>query len=737
MDDQVAPRQGVGGEYVIRKVLHAMHERLRLRGWVAVGVALAMLTSAPRALRSRFVTERRAAFSLKRAQAHVAARQFDDARRDFRAALLLQPANAGARLQLATMELGLGNPELAFLEFQTLTELHPEDPNGWIGLADLLMKGGVFAAPEAALDNAIAAAPGRADARLLRADVRFRLGRYHGAFIDANAAAAERPNDAASWELLLRSAARSPADAGIEAAERGVAAVGPDPALLRPMAYLLAERGREREAITILQELVSTHSGSPAAWGAQLTLARIYLRARKPEPARKQLDALLLQRSRDEDALALRAIIDAAGGRVEAALAQLDAALESLPTSRVLRDVRGRLQSARTDPAGVAVLVAEMTSRDLGPAPVASSRVLAEAQMGSGKFAALAREHWAGRLAQMRQALEAQLRQQNWNTAERIVASAQQAYAGTAFAPFLAGVLELARGNADQAEKDFSESLAAAPRSPVVAAALAKTWSRRNGAAFAGEQLMRLTERDAGFTFASYLAARAYMDSHDPTQAEVVLRRGIELQPSSPLPYRHLADYYLEVDRPADALATCQQGLERLPHDIDLELMLAQVSADLGRAKEAIRIYDDVLSRRPDLDVVEYKLAALVASQDKDEESPRRSVQIVQHLHSDMPSDPLLLDTLGWVHFRAGLTMRARELVLAAVNASPDEPSPHFHLALIYAREKKAALARAELQAAVDSRRPFTERLDALRLLRENSSAPAPKGTASDRSLRP
>ena len=431
----------------------------------------------------------------------------------------------------------------------------------------------------------------------------------------------------------------------------------------------------------------------------------------------------------------MRAIIDAAGGRVEAALARLDAALESLPTSRVLRDVRGRLQSARTDPAGVAVLVAEMTSRDLGPAPVASSRVLAEAQMGSGKFAALAREHWAGRLAQMRQALEAQLRQQNWNTAERIVASAQQAYAGTAFAPFLAGVLELARGNADQAEKDFSESLAAAPRSPVVAAALAKTWSRRNGAAFAGEQLMRLTERDAGFTFASYLAARAYMDSHDPIQAEVVLRRGIELQPASPLPYRHLADYYLEVDRPADALATCQQGLERLAHEIDLELMLAQVSADLGRAKEAIRIYDDVLSRRPDLDFVEYKLAALVASQDKDEESLRRSVQMVQHLHSDMPSDPLLLDTLGWVHFRAGLTMRARELVLAAVNASPDEPSPHFHLALIYAREKKAALARAELQAAVDCQRPFTERLDALRLLRE--PAPAPKGTASDRSLRP
>ena len=670
------------------RTIHFIRDRLKLRHWIGLCLILAAAIGLPRVLSSRFLSQHRAELSLKRAQAHLAAREFDQARNEFRAALRLQPGNAAARHQLATLELGLGNWELAFLEFQSLTELQPENPNGWIGLADIMVKSGLLETPETALDKAIAAAPKRADAHSLRAAIRFRLGRYHGAHLDAQAAVAEAPKDAASWGLLVRSAARSlGADAGIEAARRGVALVGEDPALLLPSASLLAERGRTRDA------------------GDR-------------EAARKQLDALLLKHPADEEALALRAVLDAKGGRVEASLAKVDAALELLPMSRTLRDVHARLQAARNDSAAIAALLAEMVQRDLGPAPAPSSRVRAEAQSARGKLAAVAREHWPGRLAQMRQALEEQMRQQDWTAAQRIVESARRTYPDSAFAPFLAGILELAQGNADEAEKYLSESLSSAPRSPVVVTALAKAWSRKKGAAFAGEELMRLAERDAGFAFARYLAARAYVDGRDPIQAEAAVRRGLELQPDSPLPYQHLADYYLDVDRTADALSILLQGLDRFPRDLELQMMLAQISADLGKAKDAIRIYNDVLSRRPDLDVVEYRLAALMASQDKDDALSQRLLQVVQHLQSDMPSDPLLLDSLGWALFRTGVTSRARTLLEAAVNGAPDEPSPHFHLAAIYAREKRADLARSELKAALDSKRPFAERLDAMRLLR-------------------
>src|SRR5207249_2318009 len=90
--------------------------------------------------------------------------------------------------------------------------------------------------------------------------------------------------------------------------------------------------------------------------------------------------------------------------------------------------------------------------------------------------------------------------------------------------------------------------------------ALAKAWSRKNGAAFAGERLMGLAERDRGFAFARYLAAHAFVDARDPAAAEAALRRGLVLQPDSSVPWQHLADYYLEVDRSAAAVAAAPAG---------------------------------------------------------------------------------------------------------------------------------------------------------------------------------
>jgi tetratricopeptide (TPR) repeat protein len=702
----------------MRKLFHLMHDRLKLPGWIALCVIAAAAFYLPQVLSTRFVTQRQAAFKLERAQAHLASGEFDQARAELRAALRLQPDHGKARRELAELELRLGHWELAFLEFQSLTEMHPEDPDGWIGLADLMVKSGLLEAPERALDKAIAAAPHRAEAHWQRGEIRFRLGRYYGSHLDAQAATRHAPTHAASWALLVRSAARvDGAGAGIEAARRGIAVIGQDPALLVPLSRLLSERGRTLEAVKTLEDIAA--SGTASARNAQLALAGIKLRAGERNVARKQLEALLEQHPADEDALALRALLDAKGGQVEASLAQLEAALEKHPTSRTLRVVYARLRAARNDPARVAALLAEMTERELGPPPAPPSRLRGDAGIDHGQVAALPRERWPGRLAQMRQALEVQLRQQNWSEAQRIVESARRTYPQTTFAPWLAGIVELARGNADGAEKYLYEAMAAAPRSPIILLGLAKTWSRKEGAAFAAEQLMQLAERDPAFAFARYLAARAHVDARNPDRAEAALRRGFELQPDSAVPYQHLANHYLALELTAEARATCAQGLVRFPQDLELRMMLAQISATLGQTSEAMRIYEDILSARPDLDLVAYQLAMLLALQDDDKTMWKRSMQIAHRLQSDMPSDPLLLHTLGWVHFRAQDTRRARELLEAAVRGAPENPTLHFHLATVYAGEKKMDLARSQLKSALESDSPFPQRLEALRLLRE------------------
>jgi predicted Zn-dependent protease len=169
--------------------------------------------------------------------------------------------------------------------------------------------------------------------------------------------------------------------------------------------------------------------------------------------------------------------------------------------------------------------------------------------------------------------------------------------------------------------------------------------------------------------------------------------------------------------------------VDRFPQAVDLKLMLAQIDASLGRSADAVRLYEDLLSRRPDLDLARYKLAVLLAAQE-DPALRQRFLEIARELRNDMPSDPLLVDALGWVQHKAGDAPRARELLEAAVKQAPEEPSLHFHLAALYAQGREQARARDELKLALDSPRPFPERLDAMRLLRENQPASAAKGNA-------
>jgi len=310
----------------MRNPVRALHRFWGIRGWTILALLAAVAAAVPFAMRSRFVRRQRAAFALRSAEGHLAARDPGKAVAALRSALRLEPENAAARARLAAVELERGNWEIAFLENQSLTELHPEDPEGWIGLASLMVKSGLLSTPEAALDKAIARAPERADARRLRATVRYRAGRYHGAAIDADAAA-KAAGDAPTLHTLRTC---------IEAKRTGAA----------------------------------------------------------PPPD---------------------------------------------------------------------------CERMFGVAPVPAARFRAEAQAGGGKLAALSREHWPGRMAQLRQALEMQLRKQDWPAAERIVGAARQAYPSGPFGPFVAGILELARGRAAEAEPHFFAALAVAPRSAVVA----------------------------------------------------------------------------------------------------------------------------------------------------------------------------------------------------------------------------------------------------------------------------
>ena len=113
------------------------------------------------------------------------------------------------------------------------------------------------------LHRAVSLAPNRADARSLRADIRFRLGRYSGALADAQAAVATAPKDSTSWRLLIRTTARSRGmDAATEAARRATESIGNDAGFLQAV----TDRGPEPAPPRRLRADAQIDFGTVGAW---------------------------------------------------------------------------------------------------------------------------------------------------------------------------------------------------------------------------------------------------------------------------------------------------------------------------------------------------------------------------------------------------------------------------------------------------------------------------------------
>ena len=174
---------------------------------------------------------------LERARGAIAAQRGDDAASALAAALRRNPRLGSARQALGDLELRRGRLEEAFLQFQALSDMEPENPVGWDGLAQVRTAAGQQDAALSALDVLFGLAPDLAQRRIDRAELRLRRGRFRGASLDAAEVLRSDPRNSRAWSVLARStAAMQGRAAGVEVAERATRQTGADPALAAVLA---------------------------------------------------------------------------------------------------------------------------------------------------------------------------------------------------------------------------------------------------------------------------------------------------------------------------------------------------------------------------------------------------------------------------------------------------------------------------------------------------------------------
>ena len=106
------------------------------------------------------------------------------------------------------------------------------------------------------------------------------------------------------------------------------------------------------------------------------------------------------------------------------------------------------------------------------------------------------------------------------------------------------------------------------------------------------------------------------------------MRNAIEANPKWNVPYKTLGNIYIAKGDVAKASQVYQQGLNVIPDDPDLQMLLAGSYERARSYDKAIDIYEKVLSKNPANDVAANNLAALIADQRQDPQSLKRAKEL-------------------------------------------------------------------------------------------------------------
>ena len=142
--------------------------------------------------------------------------------------------------------------------------------------------------------------------------------------------------------------------------------------------------------------------------------------------------------------------------------------------------------------------------------------------------------------------------------------------------------------------------------------------------------------------------------------------------------------------------------------------MLGMLLEEQNQPAEAERAFQRALTAHPSDGVAANNLAWLYQQEGRLDEALRWATVAREQLQSSEAND-----TLGWIRIQRGESREAVPMLLGAIQAKPENPLYHYHLAVAYSKTGSPVQARDELDRALASRLTFSGREDAAHLRAE------------------
>ena len=659
-----------------------------------------------------------AAAQIKAGDFLLLAKRYEDAQTRATNVLNKDPNNVDATILLGNALAGLQKFDEAFKQYQEAIVLNPTDDRAYVSTGAVQVAQRNKKEAEASFRKAVQVAPKSVPALLALAGFLWDDGRPADAEGTLKSAVALDPTNAAANRALgiFYMATGHTADAEPYFQAIAQHSQAPEDTIALADYYVVAKRYDEAK------KLLQTLAKNDKSFGIATTrLAAIDTVQGDRALARQKLKDVLNKSPKDMAARLLDARILVLDNKRTDALAEATSIVTEEPLAPQAAEAYmliGGIQASLDNYEDAVKAYKEVLTRN--STPVAAQLALASLYLRMGQYDQALSSIQLAEASQPKNPLARSLRvrvlltQGKLADAKTELASLEKEYPNAPAVLVLVGNQQVMEKQYDAARASFTKALQRAPSSIDAAAGLIQVDLAT------GKKADAVARVEAGLKTATptsdlmVLAARTYASTGDWSKAEEYLNKAVDLDPARLEAYLLLGQLYVSQHRTPAAIDEYQKVIERTPNSVPAHTILGMLYESQRQMPQAEKAYQKALSVDSHAAVAANNLAWIYVASNRNLDE---ALQLAQTALQQLPDEPHVNDTLGWIYYRKDMASQAVQYLEASVQKNPGDPTGYYHLGMAYVRNGDLEKGRAALQKAVNSKVEFDGISDARKTL--------------------
>jgi cellulose synthase operon protein C len=438
---------------------------------------------------------------------------------------------------------------------------------------------------------------------------------------------------------------------------------------------------------------------------AKLALAQMYMGQKNSDMAERLASEVLQDDPHNVSALRLRASLRLERAQLDAAIADLNDALNSQPRSTDLM----LLLAKAYERSGLI----ELADKELADATKASNM---EAKIGLEYASFLQRRGSVARAEDILTGLSkrapnnvailsalgtVKLARQDWAGAQEVSESVRRIDVGSAaVADQILGAALVGRKKYDEAIAAFQNAYNTAPSAQPMDS-LVGTLLKANRKGQAITFLRSVLTKNPDDANALVLIGAIQLSNGATDEARKSFLSAVKAQPQDIVGYRALADLYINQKSYDEAIKTLRSGIALRPDATSFHMILANVFEQKADYESAISEYQSLIDKEPGNLIAANNLASLLLDHRSDTASLKKAQSLAAFLRKS--EIPQFKDTLGWASYHQGDYRTAVSLSEEASAALPDQAAVRYHLGMSYIATGQLNRASEQLKKALET----------------------------------